>query len=73
MQNINIKGTVDVISTYGIVLFILFIQNVYADKQVFKKKGQNIMYSGSNPDRKPPLSDILTEPLNPHDICIRIL
>ena len=26
-----------------------------------------VQISGSNPDRKPPLSDILTEPLNPRE------
>ena len=48
-------------------LFILyfFIQNVHANKKLFKKKGYTIMYKGSNCDRKSQLSEILTKPLNP--------
>ena len=51
-------------------LFILyfFIQNVYANKKLFKKKGYKVMSNGSNCDRKSQLSEILTEPLNPRDI-----
>ena len=30
------------------------------------------MYNGSNWDRKPKLSDILTEPLNPRAVCRKI-
>ena len=42
-------------------LFILyfFIQNVHANKKVFKKKGYKIMYKVSNCDRKSQLSEIL--------------
>ena len=52
-------------------LFILyiFIQNAYANKKVFYKKGQQIMFNGSNCDRKSQLSGILTEPLNPRERC----
>ena len=51
-------------------LFILyfFIQNVYANKKLFKKKGYKVMSNGSNCDRKSQLYEILTEPLNPRDI-----
>ena len=51
-------------------LFILyfFIQNVYADKKVFKQKGKNIMYSDQNFDPKSQLSEILTERSNPCDV-----
>ena len=38
------------------VLYFL-IQNVYADKNAFKKKGLKIMYNGSNCDRKSQLSN----------------
>ena len=50
-------------------LFILyfFIQNLHADKKLFKNKGYKTMYEGSNCDRKPQLSEILTEPLNPRE------
>jgi len=48
-------------------LFVLyfFIQNAYADKKVFKSKGWQITFNGSNCDRKSQLSGILTETLNP--------
>ena len=48
-------------------ILYFFIQNIYAYKKVFKKKGYTIMYNGSNCDRKSQLSEILTEPLNPRD------
>ena len=41
--------------TYGLAILYFFIQNAYADKTVFEKKG----YRKSQP------SGILTEPLNP--------
>ena len=43
--------------------FILcfFIQNAYANKKLFQKKGYKIMYKGSNCDQKSQLSEILTE------------
>ena len=46
------------------LFFHFFIQNVYANKKVFKKKGYKIMQKGSNCDLKSQLSEILTEPLN---------
>ena len=48
-------------------LFILyFLFKMYMPtKKYLRKKGWNIMYNGSNCNRKPKLSDILTEPLNP--------
>ena len=51
-------------------MFILyfFIQNVYSDKNVFKKKGKKNLFNGSNSDRKSQVSGILTEPLNPRDV-----
>jgi len=53
-------------------LFILyiFIQNAYAKKKYFKK-GLQIMFNGSNCDRKLQLSRILTEPLNPREPALR--
>ena len=39
-------------------LFI-FNQNAYANKKVFSKKGQQIMFNGSNCDQKSQLSGIL--------------
>ena len=50
---------------YGFVYLNFFIQNAYADKNVFKKKGLQIMFNGSSWDRKSQLSGILPEPLNP--------
>ena len=44
---------------------MLFIPNVYANKNFFRKKRYKIMYKGSNCDQKSQLSEILTEPLNP--------
>ena len=35
-------------------------------KKYKRKKGLQIMFNGSNCDRKSQLSEILTEPLNPH-------
>ena len=51
-------------------LFILyfFIQNVYANKKIFKIKGYKIMLKGSNCDRKSQFSEILTELLNPREM-----
>ena len=37
-------------------------------KNYFRRKGYTIMYKGSNCNQKSQLSEILTEPLNPHDI-----
>ena len=42
----------------------------YANKKVFKKKGLQIMFNGSNCDRKSQLSGILREPLNPREVDI---
>jgi len=46
-------------------MLYIFIQNDYANKKVFNRKGYQIMFNGSNCDRKSQLSGILTEPLNP--------
>jgi len=55
-------------------LFILyfFIQNVYANKKLFQKKGYKVMYKGSNCDQKSQHSEILTEPLKPHGFSKKI-
>ena len=56
-------------------LFILyfFIQNIYTNKKLFKKKGYKVMYKGSNCDRKSQLSEKLTEPLNPRESAKKFL
>ena len=49
-------------------MLYIFIQNAYVNKKVLKKKGEQIMFNGSNCDRKSQFSGILTEPLNPRDV-----
>ena len=51
-------------------LFILyyFVQNVYADKKVFKKKGWKIMYNGWNCDRKSQLPENIDRTVKSHAI-----
>ena len=46
-------------------IFYFFVQNVYANKKLYQKKGYKIIYKGSNCDQKSQLSEILPEPLNP--------
>jgi len=48
------NSTVFKLTDFFILYF--FIQNVYANKKVEKKKGYKIMYEGSNCDRKSQLS-----------------
>ena len=54
-----------------LLILYFFIQNVYANKKVFCNKGQNIMYKGSNCDRKSQFPETLTEPLNPRVVTMK--
>ena len=49
-------------------MLYIFIQNAYVNKKVLKKKGEQIMFNGSNCDRKSQFPGILTEPLSPRDV-----
>ena len=42
------------------------------NKKVFKKKGLQFMFNGSDCDRKSQLSGILTEPLNLRELKIKV-
>ena len=50
---------------FRFVYFILFHLKCKCRQKNILKKAKKIMYNGTNCDRKPQLSGILTEPLNP--------